>query len=89
MADMSELRRKVRLLVVRFIVWLTSSWLWQKFQLFMLRRIVRRNPSLVDRKIREVAREGALKSGRPELEEELVEWQKMMIDKTLQPRSDK
>ena len=64
------------------------SELWQKFPLFMLRRIVRRRPALVDRKIREVAREGALKYGRPELEEELVEWQKMIIDKTLRPRSD-
>ena len=61
------------------------SELWQKFQLFLLGRIVRRRPSLVDRKIREVAREGALKYGRPELEEELVDWQKMIIDKRYAP----
>lgn len=65
------------------------SELWQKFRLLLLRLIVWPNPSVVDRKIKEVAREGALKYGRLELEEELLQWQKMIIDRTLRPRSDK
>src|SRR5256884_4085608 len=65
---MSERWRKFQLLVVRFIVWLTQSWLWRKFTLLALRFIVWLDPSLVDRKIRETARAGALKYGRSELD---------------------
>src|SRR6266566_2901816 len=85
---MSERWRKFQLLVVRFIVWLTQSWLWRKFTLLALRFIVWLDPSLVDRKIRETARAGALKYGRSELEDELAEWQKNCLDKMLHPQAD-
>ena len=85
---MSERWRKFQLLVVRFIVWLTQSWLWRKFTLLALRFVVWLDPSLVDRKIRETARAGALKYGRSELEDELAEWQKNCLDKMLHPQAD-
>ena len=77
------------MLVVRFLVWLTPSWLWRKFQLPMPRRIVRLSRSEVDRQVRENAGAIALKYGRSELEEELVEWQKNCLDAVLHPESDR
>lgn len=87
--DMSERWRKFRLHVVRFMFWITPSWLWRKFTLLMLRLIAWRNPSLMDSKMREAAKDGARKFGRPELEEELMEWQKNCLDKMLHPESDR
>ena len=63
--------------------------LWWRFRFwFVVRLIARFAPSSLERKIREQARIGALKYGQPELEEELVAWQKNCINKILHPQAD-
>jgi len=43
---------KLKVLAWRFFFWIIPRWLSQKFQVFMMRRIFRRNPAEVERQIR-------------------------------------
>jgi hypothetical protein len=80
---------KLKGLAWRFFFWITPRWLSRKWQVYMLGRFVERYPAEVDHKLREVARDIALKSGRREWEGELFEWQKNCLDYMLNPRSDR
>lgn len=60
---------KLKMLASRFLFWITPRWLSRKYQVFMMRLIVKHHPAEVERQRREPAREMSwrLKSiGRPD-----------------------
>jgi hypothetical protein len=61
---------KLKALAWHFFFWITPRWLSNKYQVFMMRRIFRRNPAGVERQIRENLR--ASTGGPSEWEEFVV-----------------
>ena len=78
---MSERWLKFQMLAWRFFFWITPRWLSRKYQVFMMRRIVKHDPAEVERQMREQARE--MSGGSKEFEDQLVAWFKNCLDSAL------